>query len=233
MKKYAALTAVILTLACLLILIPNRGFFLSIYDTGPYAQEIKTLRQKLSASPNDHRIMTNLGELYILRHRYGEAEQLLTRSIKIDPEYPLSYYFLGKTFVLQKRSGEAAAAFHTFQNKMEPVPYGNTEVVDFYIDALHYISYVYFMAKDYDLAESVCAKITKLRPDDQKAHYNLAVAAYIHERNREKAYKELERVILIDKTSYLADKARFYEDYIRRNPDPRFAGDFTFATEKD
>ncbi|MDD5439325.1 MAG: tetratricopeptide repeat protein [Candidatus Omnitrophica bacterium] len=190
-------------------------------------------RQKVVYMPDDPRQLAERGESAILDHDTKQAVRFLTKAILKAPDYPVPYLLLGKAYFLQKKNVDAIAAFNTFQEKIEPVPSGRDDTVGFYVSAMHYISYVYFTLKRYDDAEKVCTKIVKLRPFDQKAHYNLAVCAYIHDRSRERAYRELDAVISADKGSYLADRARFYIDYIRRNPDPRFVADFTFVTDKD
>ncbi|MEE8360068.1 MAG: hypothetical protein V3S04_04005, partial [Candidatus Omnitrophota bacterium] len=76
-----------------------------------------------------------------------------------------------------------------------------------------------------------CKEIISLRPNDQAAHYNLALCYYKYQRKLPQAYRELKKVIEIKKTTRIADQAEFFIDYMRRNPDPRFATDLSFMSE--
>jgi len=73
--------------------------------------------------------------------------------------------------------------------------------------------------------------ITELDPNDAKARYNLAVYYYNYEHNRVRAFRELKKVILLEPKSRMAAKAEFFIDYLRRNPDSRIIGDFSFMDE--
>ena len=78
-----------------------------------------------------------------------------------------------------------------------------------------------------------CERIIELKSNDQTAHYNLAICYYNYYHNRPGAYKELQKVIEIDYATSIAERAKFFIDYIRRNPDSRVIPDFSFILEED
>lgn len=185
-------------------------------------------KKRISLNPGDYVAITQLGEIYWERDKRREASKLFQRATKIAPDYPTAHLFLGKSLFFSQKYKRALKEFSLFRKKMKMLPEMDDDTLDFYISALHSISYFYSSLKRYDKMARMCKEIIALRPDDQSAHYNLAICHYKHYRNRSRAYNELKKVIEIDYATVIADKAEYFIAYIRRNPDPRFTADFTF-----
>ena len=194
------------------------------------AEEI--CRKRISLNPGDYAAITQLGEIYWKKDKKRAAIRLFRKVIRRAPDYPVAHFFLGKAYVFEHKPGKAINQFNIFKQTMEMLPAMDEDTVDFYVSALHYISYMYFTLKRYDEVITECRRIIKLKPDDQRAHYNLAVAYYLGYNEPSRAYRELQKVIAIDSSTYMADVAKYYTDYIRRNPDPRLMSDFTFIYEE-
>jgi tetratricopeptide (TPR) repeat protein len=101
----------------------------------------------------------------------------------------------------------------------------------YYVDRLNYINYTCTTMKRYEEAITGYKEVLDIDPKNLSAAFNLAVCYYVHEHNISKTYGQLQKVIEIDPASRLADKAKYYIDYLRRNPDERFVSDFTFIEE--
>ncbi len=190
-------------------------------------------KRRIALNPGDYVAIVQLGEIYWKRQSRKKAIKLFRKVVRAAPDYPIAHFFLGRAYVFEGKPEKGTAEFDIFKEKMELLPKTDDDTTDFYVSALHYISYMYSTLKQYDKAMIESKKIIDLKPDDQQARYNLAVCYYIHYRNRSRAYSELQRIIEIDPNTYMAGKAEFFIDYMRQNPDPRFIEDFTFIYEKE
>jgi len=70
-----------------------------------------TTRRAIELSPGNAWILTNAAQLFSYRGRAAEAEELLTRSIAIDPLSSRSYSALGQLLRTQGKDVEAEAAY--------------------------------------------------------------------------------------------------------------------------
>jgi tetratricopeptide (TPR) repeat protein len=198
-----------------------------------YGEAEAICKKKMSLNPGDYVAITQLGEIYWQQDKRRAAMKLFNRAIKLAPDFPTAHLFLGRGYFFTQKHKEAFKEFAIFKKKMRLLPDMDGETVDFYVSALHNISYYYSRLERYDKMAKECKKIIKLRPDDQIAHFNLAVCYYQHYRKLSHAYNELQRVIEIDYATRIADRAKFFIDYIRNNPDPRFSSDFSFIFDYD
>ncbi|MFH1847512.1 MAG: tetratricopeptide repeat protein [Candidatus Omnitrophota bacterium] len=189
-------------------------------------------RERISLNPADYAALTQLGMIYWQEKKRPAAIKLFRRAVKIAPDYPIAHLLLGKAYFFEQKPEKGLAQIDIFQEKMEKLPKLDENSTDHYVDDLHYICYMYSTLKRYRDAKKICGKIIKLRPDDQRAHYNMAVCYYMHYHNLSKAYSELQKVIQLDESSRIADMAKYYIDYMRRNPDPRSISDFSFVYEE-
>jgi len=185
-------------------------------------------RRRISLNPGDYVAITQLAEIYWLKRDIRKAEKLLRKVVRLVPDYPVARFILGRVHFFDQKHDRAMAEFKVFKEKMELLPNMSEAVVDFYISALHNISYLYSTLKRYDLMLEECLKAAELKPGNQTTHFNLAVCYYNYLRDRKRAYSELKKVIEVDSSTDLAGKAAFFIDYMRRNPDPRFIPDFSF-----
>jgi len=196
-------------------------------DTGIIDEE-KALKETLHVNPQDYIAATRLGEIYWEKGKRKEAIRLFRKAVKINPEYPPPYFFLGRAYFFEKKPQKGIERFRTFENKMDVLVSMDESLVDFYVSCLHKMNYMYLTAKRYKDLMMAYRKIVKLKPDDQRAHYNLAVCYYNYYHNRAFAYKELQKVIEIDTNRHLSNKADFFIDYMRKNPDARYTEDISF-----
>lgn len=193
----------------------------------------RAVREKLSKNKEDVMALTRLGEIYWKEGKRRVAMTCFKKAVKANSEYPPPYFFLGKGYFFMDDKTRGIEQFDLFEEKMDKIIKENASYRDFYLSSLKYISYMYTTDKRYDEVLRIYKKVIELDPDDQKAHYNLAVCYYRFYQNLPMAYKELNIVIDLDTDSFLADKAEFFIDYMRNNPDSRYISDFTFIEEKD
>ncbi len=188
-------------------------------------------KKRLSLNPGDYVALTQLGEIYWHRDKRKDALKLFKKVVKLAPNFPTAHLFLGRAYFFAQKYDEAAGEFRLFKKKMKLLPDTDEATADFYISALHTISYYYSSQKRYDKMARECKEIIRLRPDDQVARYNLAVCYYKYYRKLRQAYSELKKVIKIDGEAHIAEEAKFFIDHMRKNPDPRFSSDISFMSE--
>lgn len=189
-------------------------------------------RKRLSFNPADTAAICALGEVCWQKKDRKSAIKLFRKARKIAPEYPYSYLFLGRAYVFENKYNKAKAQFALFKEKMEILPNLDEKADDYYAEALHYLAYIHYTQKEYEEMMNEYRHIIELKPDDQRAHYNLAVGYYVHYGSRSKAYAELVKVREIDPDSELGKDTEYFIDYMRRNPDARFIEDFSFIYEE-
>jgi tetratricopeptide (TPR) repeat protein len=192
------------------------------------ANREKGLKDVLRNDPGDYTAMTQLGALYWERRKKFAAIIQFRKALKVNPDYPIPYYFLGEAYFLERKPEKSIANYKLFIEKMDAAADIDGELTEFYISALYRIGGRFGAMKEYEYSLRAFNRIIALDPDDPKAHYNLAVLYYNYFHNRIKAFSELNKVIAMDPESQSAAKAEFFIDYMRRNPDSRITGDFSF-----
>lgn len=193
------------------------------------AEEI--CKKRISLNSGDYAAITQLGQIYWRQEKRKAAIKLFRKVIKIVPDYPTAHFFLGKAYLFERKPEKGLREFNIFREKMDVLPEMDESTVDFYADALHEISYLHITLKQYREAKKIYKKIIKLKPDDPRTHFNLAACYYRYYHNRSRAYTELQKVIELDSPSRLADRAKLFIDFMRRNPDSRIIEDFSFLDE--
>ena len=205
----------------------------SLIDEKRYSEAQVLCKRKMSLDPRDYMAITQLGEIYWIRNKKGAATKLFKKAVELAPDYADTHFLLGRAYFFQRKHDKAIEEFKIFKEKMDSLTDMDEDVIDYYVSTLHGISLLYSSLKKYDMIAKECERIIKLKPDDQLAHYNLAVCYYMHYHNRSRVYNELQKVIEIDYLTSIADRAKFFIDYMRRNPDSRFISDFSFMFEDD
>lgn len=190
-------------------------------------------KKRLLLNPSDYVAITQLGEIYWRKQDRRKAIKLFRKAAKMVPDYPNVHLLLGRAYFFEKKPEKGMERFRIFKEKMRLLPQLDEDTIDYYVLSLHYISYIYITQKEYGKALKEFQEIIELDPDDQEAHYNLGYCYYKHYRNRSRAYGELKKAIELDPSSYLAGRAEFLIDFIRRNPDPRIIEDYNFIYEKE
>jgi|GEM_PF-1193242 len=192
----------------------------------------ETCRKRISSNPADYVVLTQLGRIYLEEQKYKKAIKFFKKAINIAPDYPMAHFFMGKAYVFERKPEKGLVELEVFEEKMDLLSEINEDTMDFYVEALQYTCYIFSTVKRYDEVIEKSKKIVKLRPNNQKAHYNLAVCYYKYGYSRSRAYNELQKVIEIDPVSRMGDMAKYFIDYMRRNSDSRIIGDFSFIYEK-
>lgn len=168
-----------------------------------------------------------LGELYRKKGDRNTAMKYLNKAVSLDPEYPMPYFYRGKTLFFMQKPDEAANNFEIFMNKMKPL-IKNNEDKSYYIGRLHDICHMYLSFKRYEDGKKYIDAVLKEEPKDQVAIYNNGIYNYMYERNRPAAYKCFSKAVEIDPNTGIAAKARYAIEFMRNNPDPRVEPDFDF-----
>jgi len=188
----------------------------------------KLCKEIIFLNPRDYIAIAQLGEVYWERNNRRKAIKLFKKAVKLNPDYPNAHFLLGRAYIFQKKYEKGLGEFDIFKQKMESLSGMDEQTIDYYVAALGYIAYMHSTLKQYDNVMEECQHILKLRPDDQKAHYNLAICYYLYYHKRNNAYGELQKVIEIDPDTYLAKRAKLNIEFMRNNPDSRFMEDFEF-----
>lgn len=163
--------------------------------------------------------------------QYRKAMKILEKAEKTDDLDPTPNFYLGKLYFAMQDFDNSAAQFRLFMEKMTPL-LTDEDMRQYYVDNLHDIALMYFGLKRYDDLYPVLVEILKLFPKDTTALYNLGLYYYYSEHNRSKAYTYLKSVIDIDPKGGLVPKAKYAMEFIRANPDPRFAPDDSFIDQE-
>ena len=191
--------------------------------------EAETLcKQRISQDKEDYAAITQLGEVYWEKDNRRAATKQFKKALKIAPGYSVVHFHLGKSHFFNNEYDEAKAEFTLFREVMDLIPEMDEYLIDYYTSKLHKIAYMYSGQEKYGRMISIYKKILKLDPGDQTASYNLAVSYYHRYHNRSRAYNQLQKTINMDEASRIAARAKLFIDYMRRNPDSRFAPDYTF-----
>lgn len=207
--------------------------FLSFAASFALAQgrDEKSLKDQISSDPSNYSAITELGILYWDKENKRAAISQFRKAIKIYPDGPIPYFYLAEAYYLERKPEKAQKQYDLFEEKMDLIPDKDEELTGFYAEKLNHIGYRYTAMQLEGEAAKTFKKMIKLKPQDPKGHYNLAVCYYQYYNNRPKAYGELSKVIELAPNTRIADKAKLYIDYMRRNPDSRIIGDFTFLDE--
>lgn len=199
---------------------------------GDFIEAEEICRRRISLNPGDYAAITQLGQVFWEKKNKKSAVKLFRKVIKMAPDYPIARLWMGKSYFFEQKFEKGIEEFFIFKEKMRTLPKMDKDTIDFYVSSLHYLCYMYSTVKQHDKALEECREILKIKPEDQIAHYNMAVSYYIYYHNRYQAYSELQKVIDIDSNTRLADMAKYYIDYMRKNLDSRVMSDFSFFYEE-
>ena len=222
--------SVLIILFMLMTAFISAQYVFSYTDEEYKAREIR-YKERIKEDPKDAASLSGLGQIYWQQDKTRAALSVFKKAIKVNPEYPIPYFFVGKAYFLESKADKALTYLDQFEKKMDAISGRTKEMNAFYVDKLHYLVYVNSVFKDYTRIVRLCRKILKIDPEDQEAHYDMAVCYYVHYHKKAMAFVEFDKVIQIDPDSRVADMARYAIDYIRRNPNSREIEDFSFLDE--
>ncbi|MDP3788957.1 MAG: tetratricopeptide repeat protein [Candidatus Omnitrophota bacterium] len=197
------------------------------------AQDEELLNDRIAKNSGDYVAMTKLGLIYQDKGDRKDALRLFKKAIKIAPNYPDAHLFLGRLYFVEREYDKAVEELNSFKDKIKYLSETNGEAKKLYINGLHYLSEIYFTLKNYEEARKEIEEILRISPKDLDAHYNLGVYYYTYEHLKSKAYASFNKVIEIEPTSYTAKRAKYAIEFMRANPDSRFAPDFSFIDKEN
>ena len=186
------------------------------------------LKKRLSLNPSDYIAITQLGNIYEERGDRKMALKLYKSAIKVAPDYPVAHLLLGRLHYLMRKYDNAISELRIFKEKMKLLPAMDKETRDMYINSLYYLAEVYYTLKRYNDYRTEIDEILALDPDEQDAHYALGIYYYVYEHSRSKAYNSFKKAIEIDPNTSAAKSAEGAIDFMRNNPDSRFAPNLAF-----
>ena len=193
--------------------------------------KIDKIKIVIREDPADVGSMNELGELYWRSGKRRAAIKLFRRAIKTAPDYPPPYFWIGRAYYLENKYDKAIYHFTIFEEEMDQLVDSGTINNKYYNSKLNYIAYMYLSLKRHKEAIKRYKKMLRLVPEDQRAHYNLASCYYQYSNKPSSAYKELRKAIEIDTDRTLTNKAEFFIEFIRNNPDPRYSFDLSFIDQ--
>ena len=86
--------------------------------------------------------------------------------------------------------------------------------------------------KQYGAFKREADEVLRLDPKDQSTLYNLGVYYYQYAHDRAAAFRSFETARVIEPASPSGQKARYAIEFIRANPDSRFAPDHSFLDQE-
>lgn len=186
------------------------------------------LKGNLTKGGTDPREMIRLGLEYQDKGEKNKALKLFKDAVKLDPDYPQAHFFLGKLYYAMQNELAAIDEF-TILMEMMKNPRHSGEIDDkAYIQCLHNICDMCSALKRYDEMKVAICEIIARDPENQSAYYNLGVYYYNAERNRSKAYQNFKKAADLDVNTTAGKMAQYAIEFMRNNPDPRVAPDFSF-----
>ncbi len=149
------------------------------------------------------------------------------------PKEASAHFFAGRNYFLKREYDKTVEELKRYKDIMKALPRMDEKTKKMYINDLFYLSEVYFTLKRYPEARYELEEIIRLSPKEPDAYYNLGVYYYIYERSRSKAYTNFKKAIDMDPSSEAAKNANYAIEFIRNNPDARFAPDFSFIDKEN
>jgi tetratricopeptide (TPR) repeat protein len=195
------------------------------YEPQLLAGDIAGGKKMLENAPDDWRLHSDLGLLYVAGGRLTDATIELEAAVRLAPQSPTLHYMLGTVLLTQHRVDEA-------RSELRAAVALNPGLVDAHINlgvASHALSRI-------DEAIDSYAEALRLRPGNAQAHYNLG-RAFLSQGDNVRAVAEYRRSLelkpddldcLVSLGSVLALTGQFDESaiYLRRARviDPQFPG---------
>jgi tetratricopeptide (TPR) repeat protein len=193
---------------------------------GQYNEAIRELEALAYQTPNDPKLLTDLGMAYFEAKRYGESERYLNQAIqKSSPrsqESVQAHHYLAKVYHQMK---QPAKAIEHFKASCASNPSA---------DCLKGLSQMYFEAGEWDRCIAELAKVLQFEKDDPDVYGTLAVAL-MYKGEYEKAYPLLREGLRYARDNKTA--ARFYQNtgqiFIQRKQFDLAEKEFQMGIAKD
>jgi serine/threonine protein kinase len=174
-----------------------------------FAKAAALFKQALANEPEDKsKIATPYaqalvgGSTSMLDTNPKQAESLLQKAIKLDPENAEAFFYLGKLYTSEKDYVKAIQAYDKAIDLDPSSP-----------DAFFNLGFLYYAKRDYPKAEAMFLKVTELQPAYlDEAYFNLAVVQNLQEK-KEESIGNLERALEVNPNN---DRAKKYLLRLRR-----------------
>ncbi|NQU74116.1 MAG: tetratricopeptide repeat protein [Candidatus Omnitrophica bacterium] len=180
-----------------------------LMDKSQYADIIALCKKRTAMNPSDVTAVTYMGIALEELGNWKQAKGLYETAIKRNPEYPTPHYYLGKLYLTRIKDTERALKeIGIFKEKSKELLEVDETAGEAIIAAQHTLVYIYHeILRDYKKAVWEGRKLVKLAPDDQGAHYNLALS-YIYLDKKSMAHREFKKVIDINPDAKLGWHAK-------------------------
>lgn len=194
-----------------------------LMDTKSYADVITLCKKRVAMNPGDVTAITYMGIALEESGQWQQAESLYKTAIKRSQEYPSPHFYLARIYLLKRKDADKAIAeIEIFREEIRDLLDKDKQAKEGLIAAEHTLIYIYHeILRDYKTAIRESKYLLELAPDDQEAHYNLALS-YAYLDKRAMAYEELKKVIDIDPDTDIAGAAKDTIEYLQSSPSIRF-----------
>jgi len=188
-----------------------------LMDKGQYANIIELCRKRTAMNPSDVTAITYMGIALEELGNWKQAEELYKTAIKRNPEYPTPHYYLGKLHLIRRKNTERALKeIGIFKEKSKELLEVDERAGEAIIAAQHTLIYIYHeILRDYKKAVREGRKLVKLAPNNQGAHYNLALS-YVYLDKKSKAHREFKKVIAINPDNKLGWNAKGMIEHMQK-----------------
>jgi serine/threonine protein kinase/tetratricopeptide (TPR) repeat protein len=186
----------------------NFGIFLD--DHQRYDEAIVQLRHAIALTPDNASVYLNLGAVYtdMGEKHYSEAEQMLLKSIALEPSYP-AYTNLGYVYIQQHKYAEAADAEEKAiqLNDKDYLVWGNLAM------AYEGLKNKEKEGKAWDREITLLEQVVRDTPRDATAQSNLGLL-YAKKKLREKTISRIQSALALapDDPNVLENVGQAYED---------------------
>ncbi len=180
-----------------------------LIDNKSYEDVIALCKKRVAMNPSDVTAITYMGIAFEELGQWQQAEALYKAAIKRNPDYPTPHFYLGKIYLIHhKDSDKAISEIEIFKEGIEELLPIDKQAKDGLIAAQHFLIYTYHeILRDYNAAVKESKYLLELAPNDQDAHYNLALS-YTYLDKKSMAYSEFKKAIDINPNAPIAASAK-------------------------
>jgi cytochrome c-type biogenesis protein CcmH/NrfG len=141
------------------------------------------LEERVAHNPTDLRSLLLLGNGYYLQGKITQAMEMFGRAIKVNPDYPYAYYYIG---IAQYRSAHIKEAIESLSKV--------TALAPSMVMAYYWLGIAYFHCGRYKEARHAFETLLQKNKESHIAHYHAAVIC-MFERDYSAARAHLEALV--------------------------------------
>lgn len=203
-----------------------------LIEDGNYARAEDILDDRILSNEKDVVALSLLSKIYRANGNRKRAIEVLQKAIRFEPAYPEPYALLADIYLSMQKTDEAVRHLALFKERMKPFVGTDPALTAYYTATLRRISSELLINKQYDRFRAEVDEILRIAPKDQESYFNLGVYYYRYRLDRQAAYQAFDKAAKIEPGSPIAKKAAFAIEFIRANPDPRIAPDYSFVDQE-